>query len=51
MYDDKITCSARDILTVDGKKWKVEKVDDYTVRYNFPAPYQFFLNLHILGSS
>ena len=43
-YNDSIPSSTRDILTVDGKKIKVEKVDDYTVRFILPKPFAPFLN-------
>ena len=35
---------------VDGKPIKVEKVDDYTVKFSFPGPYSFFLSL-LAGSN
>ncbi len=44
MYDESITCSARDLLTVDGKKWKVEKLDAHTVRFTLPTVYALFLD-------
>jgi len=43
-YNDQIPTSARDIFTVKGKKIKVEKVDDYTVRFTLPEPFAPFLN-------
>lgn len=44
IYDPKITSSTRDLLIVEGKPWKVEKVDDYTVRITLPTTYAVFLN-------
>ena len=43
-YNDDIPSSARDILTVKGKKIKVEKVDEHTVRFILPEPFAPFLN-------
>lgn len=43
-YNDSIPASARDILTVNGRKIKVEKIDDYTVRFTLPEPFAPFLN-------
>ncbi|RLJ70001.1 peptide/nickel transport system substrate-binding protein [Hydrogenivirga caldilitoris] len=43
-YNDSIPSSTRDILTVKGKKIKVEKVDPYTVRFTLPEPFAPFLN-------
>ncbi len=43
-YNDQIPTSARDIFTVKGKKIKVEKVDDSTVRFILPEPFAPFLN-------
>ncbi len=43
-YNDSIPSSTRDILTVKGKKIKVEKVDRYTVRFTLPQPFAPFLN-------
>lgn len=43
-YNDSVPTSVRDILTVKGKKIKVEKVDDYTVRFILPEPFAPFLN-------
>ncbi len=44
IYDPNITCSSRDLLTVDGKPWKVEKLDDHTVRISLPGTYAILLN-------
>ncbi len=43
-YNDNIPSSTRDILTVKGKKIKVEKLSDYTVRFTLPEPFAPFLN-------
>ena len=43
-YNDEIPSSARDILTVKGKRIKVEKIDDHTVRFILPEPFAPFLN-------
>lgn len=38
-YNPDIPTSARDILTIDGKRIKVEKVDTYIVRFILPKPF------------
>ena len=43
-YNDEIPSSTRDILTIKGKKIKVEKIDEYTVRFILPEPFAPFLN-------
>ncbi len=43
-YNDQIPSSTRDILTIKGKKIRVEKIDDYTVRFVLPEPFAPFLN-------
>ncbi|MDQ7038852.1 MAG: ABC transporter substrate-binding protein [Aquificota bacterium] len=43
-YNDSVPTSVRDILTIKGKRIKVEKVDDYTVRFTLPEPFAPFLN-------
>ena len=43
-YNDQVPTSARDILTIRGKKIKVEKVDERTVRFTLPEPFAPFLN-------
>ncbi len=43
-YNDSIPSSTRDILTIKGKKIKVEKVDTYTVRFTLPEPFAPFLS-------
>ncbi len=35
----------RVILTVDGQKWKVEKVDDHAVRFTLPSRFAIFLEV------
>lgn len=43
IYDRSITSSTRDILTVEGKEWKVEEVDTYSVRFTLPTKYAIFM--------
>jgi peptide/nickel transport system substrate-binding protein len=43
-YNDSIPSSTRDILTIKGKKIKVEMIDLYTVRFTLPEPFAPFLN-------
>ncbi len=43
-YNDSIPTPTRDILTVKGKRIKVEKIDRYTVRFTLPEPFAPFLN-------
>ncbi len=43
-YNDSVPTSVRDILTIKGRRIKVEKVDDYTVRFTLPEPFAPFLN-------
>ncbi len=43
-YNDSIPTPTRDILTVKGRKIKVEKIDRYTVRFILPEPFAPFLN-------
>ncbi len=42
-YNESIPSSTGDILKVKGKKIKVEKIDDYTVRFTLPEPFAPFL--------
>lgn len=42
-YNPDIATSYRDVLTVEGKPFKVEKVDPYTVRITTPVPFAPFL--------
>jgi len=43
IYNEKIPTSSRDAFTVDGKIFKVEKVDDFTVKFILPVPFAPFL--------
>ena len=43
IYNETIPSSSRDIFTIDGKSFKVEKVDDYTVRFILPVKFAPFL--------
>jgi peptide/nickel transport system substrate-binding protein len=49
IYDEKITSSSRDLLTVEGRRWQVEKVDDYSVRITLPTQYAIFLEIATSG--
>jgi len=59
IYNKDIPSSSRDIFTVDGKIFKVEKIDNYTVKFTTPTPYapllynlsQPILPKHILEKS
>lgn len=42
-YNPGIPSSYRDVLSVEGKPFKVEKVDTYTVRITTPVPFAPFL--------
>ncbi len=42
-YNPKIPTSTRDVLVIDGKPFKVEKIDDYTIKFTLPKPFAFFL--------
>jgi peptide/nickel transport system substrate-binding protein len=44
IYNKQITSSSRDLLIVEGKPWKVEKVNTYTVRFTLPSTFSIFLN-------
>lgn len=50
VYREDIVSSARDLLKVEGKAWKIEKVDDYTVRFTLPTQYAIFLEIAGSGS-
>ncbi len=39
IYNPDIPSSARDIFTIDGQPFKVEKVDDHTVRFTLPVKF------------
>jgi len=43
IYNPKIPSSASDILKVDGEPFKVEKIDDYTVKFILSSSYAPFL--------
>jgi len=43
IYNDDIPSSARDIFTIDGKKFRVEKINDYTVQFVLPVKFAPFL--------
>jgi len=43
IYNNKIPSSARDIFTLEGEIFKVEKIDDYTVRFTLPIKFAPFL--------
>lgn len=60
IYDPRVPTSLRDILSIDGKIFKVEKADDMTVRFILPKPFAPLLNSlmavdmlpkHILGKT
>ncbi|NPA12417.1 MAG: ABC transporter substrate-binding protein [Aquificae bacterium] len=46
-YNPEIPSSAKDILTVEGKKFIVKKIDDHTVEFVIPKPFAPFL--HAVG--
>lgn len=39
IYNQSIPSSARDIFTIDGQQLKLEKIDDYTLRFILPKPF------------
>lgn len=39
IYNKDIPCSARDIFTIEGKPFKVEKLEKYKIKMTTPAPY------------
>ncbi len=43
IYNPDIETSSRDIFTIEGKTFKVEKVDDYTVKFILPVKFAPFL--------
>ncbi|MCX7918292.1 MAG: ABC transporter substrate-binding protein [bacterium] len=45
IYNPKIPTSSRDIFMVDGKLPKIEKVDEYTVKFILPKPFAPFPRL------
>ena len=38
IYNDRIAATARNLITIDGQKLKVEKVDTFTVRFTLSKP-------------
>ncbi len=44
IYNETIPNSARDIFTVEGKIFRIEKVDTYTVKFILPVKFAPFLN-------
>ena len=59
IYNEDIPCSARDIFTINDKKFTITQIDDYTVKITTPTPYapllrhlsQPILPKHILAPS
>ena len=45
IYNEKIPTSSRDIFTIEGKKIKVRKIDDYKVEFILPEKFAPFLQL------
>ena len=43
IYNPDIPSSSKDVLTIDGKPFKVEKIDEYTVRFTLPVKFAPFL--------
>jgi peptide/nickel transport system substrate-binding protein len=43
VYNHDIPTGSRDILTIEGKEIKVEKIDDYTVKFTLPVVFAPFL--------
>lgn len=43
IYNDDIPSSSRDIFTIDGKKIKTVKIDDFNVKFILPKPFAPFL--------
>lgn len=43
IYNDDIPSSARDIYSIDGKNFRVEKIDDHTVKFTLPVRFAPFL--------
>jgi len=43
IYNADIPSSSRDVLTIDGKPLKIEKIDDTTVRFTLPVKFAPFL--------
>ena len=43
IYNPDIPSSSKDVLTIEGKPLKVEKIDDHTVRFTLPVKFAPFL--------
>ncbi len=43
IYNPDIPSSAKDVFTIEGKRFKVERVDDLTVRFTLPVKFAPFL--------
>ena len=43
IYNPEIPSPSKDVLTIDGKPLKVEKIDEYTVRFTLPVKFAPFL--------
>lgn len=43
IYNPQIPSSSKDVLTINGKPLKVEKIDPYTVRFTLPVKFAPFL--------
>ncbi len=43
IYNEDIPSSARDIFTINGQEFQVEKIDDYTVQFTLPVKFAPFL--------
>lgn len=43
IYNENIPAPARDIFMIEGKKFEVVKIDDYTVRFTLPVKFAPFL--------
>lgn len=44
IYNPNIPASSRDVFLVDGKKFEVTAIDDFTVQFKLPSPFAPFLN-------
>ncbi len=43
VYNDAVPSSSRDIFTIDGRRFQVDKLDDHTVRFTLPVRFAPFL--------
>jgi len=43
IYNDQVPSSERDIFTIDGKKFEIEKLDAYRVQFTLPVKFAPFL--------